>query len=61
MQGYCMKEHKKREMKNVHEVTMKNGRKAYKGECPVDGTKMFVIGGGNGKKSAAPKRKRSRK
>lgn len=32
-------------MKNEKKVTMKNGRKATKGECPVCGTKMFKIGG----------------
>ena len=43
--GYCVKCKKKQEMKNAKEVTMKNGRKAQKGECPACGTKMFRIGG----------------
>lgn len=44
-QAYCVKCKKKQEMKNPKEVTMKNGRKAAKGECPECGTKMFKIGG----------------
>lgn len=44
--GYCMKCKKKNvEMKDAKEVTMKNGRKATKGICPICGTKMFRIGG----------------
>lgn len=43
VKGYCMKCKKKREMKNPKLVTMKNGRKAYKGTCSVCGTKMFAI------------------
>ncbi|MBN3033788.1 MAG: hypothetical protein JW873_06800 [Candidatus Saganbacteria bacterium] len=43
--GYCVKCKKKQEMKNPKAVTMKNGRKAMKGECPDCGTKMFKIGG----------------
>jgi len=45
MQAYCVKCQKKREMKNPTKVTLKNGRKASKGTCPVCGTKMFRIGG----------------
>ena len=45
MQAYCVKCQKKREMKNPAKVTLKNGRKASKGTCPVCGTKMFRIGG----------------
>jgi DNA-directed RNA polymerase subunit RPC12/RpoP len=44
-QGYCVKCKKKQEMKNAKEVTMKNKKKALKGECPECGTKMFKIGG----------------
>ena len=44
MQGYCMKCHTKREMKNAKSVTMKNGKLATKGVCPVCGTKMYRIG-----------------
>jgi len=41
--GHCMKCKEKREMKDVEEVEMKNGRKAMKGLCTVCGTKMFKI------------------
>ena len=44
MQGYCMKCRTMREMKNPEKVTMKNGRPATKGTCPVCGTKIFKIG-----------------
>jgi len=30
---------------DVEMVTMKNGKKASKGRCPVCGTSMFKIGG----------------
>jgi hypothetical protein len=43
--GYCVKCKKKTEMKNPKAVTLKNKRKATKGECPKCGTKMFRIGG----------------
>jgi len=45
MEAYCMKCKQKREMKDAKEVTMKNGKKANSGTCPVCGTKMFKIGG----------------
>jgi hypothetical protein len=41
--GYCLKEKTQREMKDVVEVTMKNGRKALKGKCSVCGTGMYKI------------------
>jgi len=44
MQGYCVKCRTKREMKNAKSVTMKNGRPATQGMCPVCGTKMYRIG-----------------
>lgn len=44
--GYCVKCKKKNvEMKNAKTVTMKNGRKATKGECPTCGCGMYRIGG----------------
>jgi len=46
MQAYCVKCRTKREMKNPKSITMKNGRPATQGECPVCGTKMFRIGKG---------------
>ncbi|MBW6462292.1 MAG: hypothetical protein K0B07_04565 [DPANN group archaeon] len=44
VEAYCMKCKEKREMKDSEKVTMKNGRPATKGTCPVCGTKMFKIG-----------------
>ena len=44
MQGYCMKCRAKKEMKDAKAITMKNGRPATQGVCPVCGTKMFKIG-----------------
>jgi Zn finger protein HypA/HybF involved in hydrogenase expression len=46
MQAYCMKCRAKREMKDARSITMKNGRPATQGVCPVCGTKMFRIGKG---------------
>ncbi len=43
MEGYCVKCKTKREISNGGEVTMKNGRKAMKGNCPVCNTGMFRI------------------
>ncbi len=45
MEAYCVKCKAKREMKDAKQVTMKNGKKAMAGVCPVCGTKMFKIGG----------------
>ena len=42
---YCVKGRQKRDAQDVQEVTMKNGKKAAKGKCPVCGTSMFRIGG----------------
>ena len=44
MEAYCMKCKGKREMSNPQQITMKNGRPATQGTCPVCGTKMFKIG-----------------
>jgi hypothetical protein len=44
MQAYCVKCRTKREMKNAKAITMKNGKPATQGVCPVCGTKMFRIG-----------------
>ncbi len=44
MQGYCVKCHTKREMKNAKGVTMENGNPATQGVCAVCGTKMYRIG-----------------
>lgn len=44
MQGYCVKCRESLEMKGTEQITMKNGRPATRGVCPVCGTKMFRIG-----------------
>jgi hypothetical protein len=46
MQAYCLKCRTKREMRNAKPTTLKNGRPATQGECPVCGTKMYRIGKG---------------
>ena len=43
--GYCMKCKTSREITNAQPITMKNGRPATEGTCPVCGTRMFKIGG----------------
>jgi len=42
-EGYCVKCKAKREMANVKQVKMANGRPALKGTCPECGTGMFKI------------------
>ena len=42
--GYCMKCKAKRPMESAKEITMKNGRPAISGSCPICKTKMFKIG-----------------
>ena len=44
VQAYCVKCKKKREMQNATAVTMKNGKPAMKGVCPVCGCGMYRIG-----------------
>ena len=44
MQAYCVKDKKKVEIKNPVAITMKNGRPATQGVCPICGTKVFRIG-----------------
>ncbi len=43
-EGYCVKCKSKREIKDAQAITMKNGRPATQGTCPVCGTKIFKIG-----------------
>jgi len=45
MEGYCVKCKEKREMKDVKEELMKNGKPIQKGTCTTCGTKMSKIGG----------------
>ena len=44
MQAYCVKDKKTVEIKNPVAITMKNGRPATQGVCPICGTKVFRIG-----------------
>ncbi len=44
-EAYCVKCKAKREVKNPQNITMKNGKAALSGTCPVCATKMFKIGG----------------
>lgn len=44
MEAYCLKCRTKREMQNAQQVTMKNGKPATSGSCPVCSTKMYRIG-----------------
>ena len=43
--AYCVKCKAKRDMRDESKITMKNGKPATQGTCPVCGTKMFKIGG----------------
>jgi hypothetical protein len=44
-EAYCVKCKAKREVKSPTKITMKNGKPALKGICPVCGTNVFKIGG----------------
>lgn len=44
VQAYCVKCKAKREMKDAAAVTLKNGKPAMKGKCPVCGTTIMRIG-----------------
>ncbi|MDO8490770.1 MAG: DUF5679 domain-containing protein [Dehalococcoidia bacterium] len=44
MQAYCFKCRTKRDIKNPKQVTLKNGKAATQGVCPICGTKLFRIG-----------------
>ena len=44
MEAYFFKCRTKREISNPEAVTLKNGRPATQGKCPVCGTKVFRIG-----------------
>jgi RNase P subunit RPR2 len=43
-EGYCLKCKTKREMQDAQAITMKNGKPATTGTCPVCGTKIYKIG-----------------
>jgi hypothetical protein len=42
--SYCVKCRQKREIRNPKQVTLKNGRLAVQGVCPVCRTKVFRMG-----------------
>ena len=44
-QAYCVKDKQKVEIKDPVSITMKNGKPATQGTCPMCGTKVFRIGG----------------
>jgi len=44
IEAYCIKCKEKRIMMNQKPVTLKNGKQAHIGVCPVCKTKMFKIG-----------------
>jgi len=44
MTGYCVRCRESREMAETEAVTMKNGKPATKGKCPVCGSGMYRIG-----------------
>ncbi len=44
VQAYCVKCKAKREMKDAAAITLKNGKPATKGKCPVCGTTIMRIG-----------------
>ena len=46
-EGYCVKCKAKKEISQAVEETMKNGRRAIKGKCPVCGTVIFKFLGGS--------------
>lgn len=41
--AYCVKCKQKREMKDAHQVTMKNGKPAMQGVCSTCGTKLNLL------------------
>jgi len=43
-EGYCLKDKRKVEMKDPQPITMKNGKPATVGTCPICGTKIYRIG-----------------
>lgn len=51
-EAYCVKCKEKREIKDPQEVTMKNGRPAVKGTCPVCGTGLYRMLSNKDKASA---------
>ncbi|MEA2623730.1 MAG: hypothetical protein QOH61_2640 [Chloroflexota bacterium] len=44
-EAYCVRDKQKVEIKNPEKITMKNGKPATKGVCPICGNSVFRIGG----------------
>jgi len=44
VKGYCVKCRTQREIKDAKKVTLKNGKPALKGKCPVCGTADLTYG-----------------
>jgi uncharacterized protein DUF5679 len=44
-EAYCVKDKRKVEVRNPQRITMKNGKPALQGTCPICGGKVFKIGG----------------
>jgi hypothetical protein len=44
-EAYCVKDKRKVEVVNPQRITMKNGKPALQGTCPICGNKVFKIGG----------------
>ena len=44
-EAYCVKDKRKVEVVNPQRITMKNGKPALQGTCPICGSKVFKIGG----------------
>ena len=43
-EAYCVKDKQKVEVQNAQQITMKNGKPALQGTCPICGGKVFRIG-----------------
>lgn len=54
--GYCVKCKAPREIQDPKQITMKNGRPATEGRCPVCGIRMFKIGAPDAAPGAGPVR-----
>jgi hypothetical protein len=44
-EAYCVKDKQKVEVQNPQRITMKNGKPALSGTCPICKDKVFKIGG----------------
>ncbi len=57
-EAYCVKDKQKVEVQNAQKITMKNGKPALQGTCPICGGKVFKIGGCRHlRRSTRPRRK----